>query len=205
MHGWIRFYAPKGTGRFVFRIYCGSQIVATLATSNFFSVEISFHDVVPTLKFLVSQMKDKRTTMTALQQMPMVISSIPYPQKAGGPWGNLLWDAIRWAQKQAANAEAEAEAAALKSRMTPEELGEKLRVQIEKRLFIFARNAWPSSLPFLAVPPSKARARGLRCRSSTTSATRTGRTTSIRPCLSLTFRCLSLPFLDLRLPFPAFP
>eukprot|EP01052_Picozoa_sp_SAG31_P019936 SAG31_NODE_1477_length_8194_cov_21.653490_2_plen_465_part_00 len=141
VNGWIRFYAPKGTGRFVFRIYSTTEIIATLATSNVFAVEIAFQDVVPTLKFLLAQMKDKRTAMTALQQMPLVIKALPYPQKAGGPWGNLLWDGIRLAQKLAVTAEAETEAALAKSRLSPEELAERLRTQIE---YYFSDANWPN-------------------------------------------------------------
>ena len=41
MQGWMRFYAPKGVGRFIFRIYDETDIVPTLATSNALAVSLS--------------------------------------------------------------------------------------------------------------------------------------------------------------------
>ena len=59
-------------------------------------------DVVPVLKFLLAQLKEKRTTMNALQQLPMMLASMPYPRQQGGPWGNMSWEAVKIAQKQVA-------------------------------------------------------------------------------------------------------
>jgi hypothetical protein len=39
--GWIRFYAPKGVGRFVFRIYDEADIVPTLGTLRCYLVYLS--------------------------------------------------------------------------------------------------------------------------------------------------------------------
>ena len=133
--GRIRFYAPKGVGRFIFRIYDDEDPVCTLSTSNDFAVSPSYADVVPVIKFVLAQLKEKRTTMNALQQLPMLLASIPFPKQQGGPWGNMAWEAIKLSQKQLEVAEAEA----AKLKLSKEELLEKIMVQVE---YYFSAENW---------------------------------------------------------------
>ena len=65
LSGNLRFYAPKGVGRFVFRIYDEKLPESTLATSQILEVDASAADVVKVLKLIFEQLKDKRTAMTS--------------------------------------------------------------------------------------------------------------------------------------------
>ena len=154
--GNIRFYAPKGVGRFVFRVYDLQSPVLTLATSNVMECEATVPDVAKCFALVLEQLKDRRTAMHGLQQLPTLLGRLPPlpPQqqqhqqhqqknKRGGgrqqhnqqSWKTLAWDAISLAHKTLTTVEEEA----AQARMPLAERIERITKQVE---FYFSDENW---------------------------------------------------------------
>ena len=88
--GSVRYYAPRSPGTFVFRLFfdTSAESVYQLGTSQTMTVEVQGRDLEPNLRFILSQLKTKKTSMAALHQLGEVFKALlPTGQQHGGGGG----------------------------------------------------------------------------------------------------------------------
>ena len=87
--GLVRYYAPRSPGTFVFRLFfdTAQESVYQLGTSQTMSVEVQGRDLEPNLRFILSQLKTKKTSMAALHQLSEVFAALLPSQHNSGSQG----------------------------------------------------------------------------------------------------------------------
>jgi DNA polymerase sigma len=91
--GTIPFYAPRTPGHVLFRLFWQDEPLYTLATSPTLYVTVSENDFEPTLRFILSNFKSKKGSLTSLSSLNALASVLEQFQPSNQRQNFNKWDA----------------------------------------------------------------------------------------------------------------
>ena len=91
--GTVPFYAPRTPGHVLFRLFWQDEPLFTLATSPTLYVKVSENDFEPTLRFILSNFKSKKGSLTSLSSLNALASVLEQFQPSNQRQNFNKWDA----------------------------------------------------------------------------------------------------------------